>query len=121
MKQPPSGQDARRYYYSDEELPEMVERLNAFYDEATWSYKKAHREHKGLFGEVIREGEMYFRIRFGDDYGEDLKLSCRSMDRVLCLLFAPNPKLIPWADKLRAMWFRKKRHHIDKLRKKIEK
>jgi hypothetical protein len=107
----------KKQYYSDENLSEMVKRLNAFYGEKTWSYSKAYRKHTGLFGEAIQEGEKYFKIRFGDNNEKLLKLSRNSMDRILYLLFAPNPNLITWADKLQDRMFQKKRYYINQLRK----
>lgn len=90
-----------RQSYSDDEIPEMMRRLNALYTEPfQWKSKRAQREHEDLFGRKIQRGERYFRLRMGGSYTNDLKLSYNSMERILFALFYPNPHLVNWADKL---------------------
>jgi hypothetical protein len=45
------------HFYSEKELQEMVNRINAFAsDYSPWKFTQARKEHEDLFGEVIKPG-----------------------------------------------------------------
>ena len=49
------------HFYTEKELHEMVDRINAFASECSpWKLTHARREHQDLFGEVIKQGDHYF-------------------------------------------------------------
>src|SRR5688572_23343131 len=63
-------------YYSEKELPEMVDRINAFAsDYSGWKFTHARKEHQDLFGEVIKPGEYYFKHGSGPAFDDVVKLS----------------------------------------------
>ena len=107
-----------REYYSDDEIPKMVQKLNTCYDEAfQWESRRAHKEHKDLFGKEIHNKEHYFRLRMGGDYSNDLKLSYTSMERFLFALFAPYPHWENQADKIIGERLEKVRKIMDQIRR----
>ncbi len=54
--------------YNDNELRELVEKLNALYSSFDeWRFTKARKEHTDEFGDKITEGEVYFKQR---EYGD---------------------------------------------------
>jgi hypothetical protein len=80
-------------YYPDE-FDDMLDKLNALNPSAfPWQRTKARKEHKDLFEERIRDGEVYFKRQVGAAWGDDIKLSRLSMERMLYALFSLNPDL----------------------------
>jgi hypothetical protein len=80
--------------YYPEEFDDMLDKLNALNPSAfPWQRTKARKEHKDLFGETIRDDEVYFKRQVGAGWGDDIKLSRLSMERVLYALFSLNPGL----------------------------
>src|SRR6266496_1023835 len=62
-------------YYSEKELHEMVNRINAFAsDYSPWKFTHARKEHQDLFGEVIKPGEHYFKHERGSAFDDVVKL-----------------------------------------------
>lgn len=57
-----------------------------------WETPTAQKRHADLFGDAIAPGEMYFRRRYAGR-GDVLKLSLRSMERLLFAVVAINPWL----------------------------
>jgi hypothetical protein len=105
------------HIYSDKEIAELVDKLNACYPvDFQWAYKRAIKEHTDLFDQKISAGEHYYRMRMGGSYGNDLKLSCLSMERLLFAVFAPGPIWEEDADKAIDERMRKARRIIDNLR-----
>jgi len=85
--------DLVRDHFSDDEIPDMLRKLNFCYDPPfQWQSRKARKAHQDLFGDAVRPGERYFRLRMGGSYANDLKLSPHSMERFLFALFAPRPR-----------------------------
>ena len=94
MSRQPSEQ-----YYSEKELHEMVERINAFgSDYSPWKFTHARIEHEDLFGEVIKPGAYYFKYQRG--IADDVKLSRLSMEKLCFALFESAVLLKPMADHL---------------------
>jgi hypothetical protein len=86
-------------YYSQKELHEMVERINAFSnDYSPWKFTRARIEHEDLFGEVIKPGEDYFKYQRG--IADDVKLSILSMEKLCFALFESAVLLKPIADRI---------------------
>ena len=80
------------YIYCEEKTAEKIRILNSCYPAfSQWEQRKARKIHKDMFGEVIQEGELYFRMRIDLQFSNDLKLSIRSMDSFLYAVFGPGP------------------------------
>lgn len=88
-------------YFSDEEFREMVEKLNGLNPSVfPWKWTTARKEHEDLFGETIRNGEVYFKREIGVGWGDAIKLSRLSMERMLYALFSANPGLEGLAEEI---------------------
>lgn len=78
-------------YYTEEEFKEMVEKLNALMPRLSpWQWTHARKEHEDLFGEMVKPGDYYFKRKDGPAYGDVIKLSRLSMERLLVALFSGN-------------------------------
>ena len=78
--------------YSDKRIVRLLDKLNACYPEDfQWTCKRAIKVHTDLFDEKIRAGEHYYRMRMIGGFGNDLKLSGQSMQRLLFAIFTPGP------------------------------
>jgi hypothetical protein len=78
----------------DEELHNMVGLLNGLIPELfpiRWT--KARKEHEDLFGETISTGENYLTRKTGAAWGDSVKLSQLSVERVFLSIFDDNPGL----------------------------
>jgi hypothetical protein len=88
-------------YYSEKELHEMVNRINAFASEySPWKFTHARKEHQDLFGEVIKPGEYYFKHGSGPAFDDVIKLSASSMEKLCFALFESAVLLKPLADQI---------------------
>src|SRR5437773_11808472 len=88
-------------YYSEKELHEMVNRINAFAsDYPGWKFTHARKEHQDLFGEVIKPGEYYFKHGSGPAFDDVIKLSAPSMEKLCFALFESAVLLEPIADQI---------------------
>src|SRR5439155_18285853 len=75
-------------YYSEKELHQMVSRINAFASEySPWKFTHARKEHRDLFGDVIKPGEYYFKHGSGPAFDDVIKLSAPSMEKLCFALF----------------------------------
>ena len=89
------------HFYSEKELHEMVDRINAFAsDYSPWKLTHARKEHQDLFGEVINPGEYYFKHGSGPAFDDVVKLSTLSMERLCFALFESAIFLKPIADRI---------------------
>jgi hypothetical protein len=103
--------------YSNQEIAELIEKLNACYPlPAQWTCKKAIKDHTDLFDKKIREGEPYYRLSMGYSYRHDIKLSYHSMELFLFILFAPGPYWEKDVDEAIDGKFEQVRKIINKLR-----
>lgn len=74
--------------------------LNAFLaEEVGWRPVSANKAHEDLFGDWVRSGDTYYSRRAGGGFGDLLKLSQASMDRVLVSTFFANEGLRDFAVK----------------------
>ena len=88
-------------YYSEKELHEMVNRINAFAsDYSPWKFTHARKEHQDLFGEVIKPGEYYFKYERGPAFDDVIKLSAPSMEKLCFALFESAMFLKPLANQI---------------------
>jgi len=88
-------------YYSEKELHEMVNRINAFASEySPWKFTHARKEHQDLFGEVIKPGEHYFKYERGPAFDDVVKLSALSMEKLCFALFESAIFLKPLANQI---------------------
>ena len=99
--------------YSEEDFEKYLGRLNALTSEYTpWQHTKARKEHEDEFGDIIKEGEIYFKRSYGGGYDAVLKLSRRSMEILIDCVFNDNFFLESIADKIKeARWERLKNEH----------
>ncbi len=89
------------HFYSEKELHEMVDRINAFsIDYSSWKITQARKEHQDLFGEVIKPGDNYFKYQRGPGFDDVIKLSALSMERLCFALFESTVSLKPIADQI---------------------
>lgn len=80
--------------YSDEGLHGMVEKLNAFTSTMfPWRLVQARKQHEDIFGETIKDREMYFKIEAGQAFDNVIKVSQGSMDKLVFVLFRTSPML----------------------------
>jgi len=87
------------HFYSEKELHEMVDRINAFASEySPWKFTHARKEHQDLFGDVIKPGEYYFKHGSGPAFDDVIKLSAPSMEKLCFALFESAVFLRPIAD-----------------------
>jgi hypothetical protein len=99
--------------YSEEDFKKYLGRLNALTSEYTpWQDTKARKEHQDEFGDIIKEGDIYYKRSYGPSYSDVLKLSRRSIEIVIYCLFNGNFSLENIADKIKeARWERLKNAH----------
>jgi hypothetical protein len=71
-------------YFSDKEFAELVRKLNALTHPAfQWRWTRARKEHEDIFGETIHRREEYFKREVGVAWGNDIKVSRISMERIV--------------------------------------
>lgn len=77
-----------------ENFNEALESLNALNNPYfTWKQTTARKPHKDEFGQMIEEGEDYFSISLPGALSKYLRLSRKSMETYLKLLFTCAPGL----------------------------
>ena len=92
--------------YSEEESQRLVWMLNALYFGSPyfgfdgWKPTKARKNHEDAFGDEIQEGEMYFKRQYYQAWDSVLKLSRRSMDKLLFAVYGGNTDLEKFCEKL---------------------
>src|SRR5437588_2526362 len=90
--------------YSDKQLDELVEQLNALFPRhSAWEHTRAAKAHEDHFGARISPGDMYFKRQAGAGYHEVVKLSRLSMDRLIFALRCGNPVYSDVAEHLQAL------------------
>jgi len=88
--------DIGEFYFRDEAaFNRAFAAFNALfthYDQ--WQVTHARKEHEDLFGEPIQSGEFYYKQQTGPAWDQVTKLSQLSMERVLYVVLACNPRLL---------------------------
>jgi hypothetical protein len=80
-------------FLPDEMIDDLIRRLNIVNSEhSEWKIKRAMKKHLDLFGKEIEIGDNYYRLSIDFDFGNDLKLSAKSMELFLYAIFAAVPK-----------------------------
>jgi hypothetical protein len=78
-------------HYQEKEFFEMLLKFNALYpDFQGWNYTNARKEHVDEFGSSIEVGDEYFKLSSGTGWGNEIKLSKKSMDIVLFITLGHN-------------------------------
>ena len=104
---------------TEEQILEMIRLLNRTYEYPfQWISQRSQKEHIDQFGRPINNGETYWHMRMGGSYNNDLKLSQASMERLLFVLFAPQPKWELDSIAARQQEMQKVRNIMDELRPK---
>ena len=80
---------------NDEEFDAKLDCLNALYGSrfhgmSKWEYVEARKRHTDEFGDTIQASEEYFRRNRGGFAYDMFKVSRRSMETILELLFFKN-------------------------------
>ena len=92
-------EDEFALYYSDEELYKMLEKLNGLTSKySPWRSTNARKHHEDLFGVDIQPRETYYKRKVGAAWDSVIKLSRRSMVRLLYTFFAGNHDLEAFAE-----------------------
>jgi hypothetical protein len=80
-------------YFTAKQLFNKIYRLNALSKNAGWDKVKSSKNRTDIFGDGINAREYYYRFKIGEDRSDDLKLSEKSMDRFIYVLFTTNPEI----------------------------
>ena len=87
--------DISDFYFQDEAaFNRDLAAFNALfnlYDQ--WQVTRARKEHADLFGEPIQPGEVYYKQQAGPAWNQVTKISQLSMERLLYVVLACNPRL----------------------------
>jgi hypothetical protein len=76
------------------DVDELLGRFNALFGGWNeWRPTSARKEHQDLFGEVICDGEIYYKRQMGPAWDDVIKLSRLSMERLLYAVFYGNSRL----------------------------
>jgi len=85
---------------NDKAFQLALDRLNAIGDRhQPWQLTEAKKNHTDKFGQPIKFGEDYYKKSNGSAYGNDIKLSEKSIESFAYLFFLNTPQLINLADK----------------------
>jgi hypothetical protein len=78
----------------DKEFYEQLKKLNAIHNSFfSWSSTTAKKDHLDEFGGEIKRGEEYYRRNVGSGWGDDFRVSRKSMEKHLEILFYMNNEL----------------------------
>ena len=82
------------YFENEDRFRELFDAFNAFSPRyQRWRYTTARKDHIDLFEEPIKDGEVYFKCQNGPAWGDVIKISRLSMERLLYVVMANNPHL----------------------------
>ncbi len=92
---------------NDEEFDVKLVCLNALYGSgfhgmSKWEYVEARKQHTDEFGDTIQASEVYFRRNRGGFAYDMFKVSRRSMETILELLFFKNEPFLAYTRELKA-------------------
>ena len=80
-----------------EDFLELLQGLNGALGQAempVFQWTTARKQHEDLFGDIIQIGEEYLRrTRPGLGWDQEIKLSIRSMDRLILAIHSPGSPL----------------------------
>lgn len=96
-----NSETLNQHYYDDNELFEQINRINALLgSENEFETTIAKKEYSDIFGVKILFGETYYKRQIDQGYGDIIRLSRATMERLLYAFFANNQQLTNLADKL---------------------
>jgi len=76
-----------RCVYNENQFAEKIELLNTLLNPyMQWQSVVARKDHKDLFGVTIKQYEVYFKRIHGQAYGDVIKISRESMDKIVYVL-----------------------------------
>lgn len=102
--------------YSEEEFSLYLRRLNGLFPSLqNWQSSKARKEHEDFFGEIIKRGEIYYKRSNGAGWDNEIKLSEKSMENIIYLIFDGNFPLQKLADEVIENRFDEMKRAVDKL------
>lgn len=88
-----------RFYRDKGEFRKAFKQLNSFLSEYNqWDTPCAAKDHTDEFGDHINRSGTYFKLQCGPGWGADIKLSRRSMDKLLFIVLEQSPMLREFAD-----------------------
>jgi hypothetical protein len=103
-------------YYKEDDFHAMVRKLNALCGSSfEWNYTQARKRHEDHFGEMIERGDIYFKRDLGGSFGNELKLSYDSMERLLFAVFASNFSLQRLAERIIEDEIKELRESVNKI------
>lgn len=86
-----SVDEAAELTYRSTEFQFYLRLFNALYHPSDlWQATTARKNHVDLFGQPIRNGAIHYRKHVGPGWGDVVRLSRPSMDRLLYVLFGAN-------------------------------
>ncbi|NVI83078.1 hypothetical protein [Janthinobacterium sp. BJB401] len=86
-------------YYTDDEFWKHFKLFNVFFAPYQWQDTKAAKAHLDEFGDPVAYSEIYFTRHLHGDVNR-LKLSRRSMEKMLMLFFDSNNGAVLLAENL---------------------
>jgi hypothetical protein len=82
---------AREFYQSDADLHAAVDQLNALFDPMReFKATTARKDHVDVFGVSIRARETYYKRECGGGFGNEVKVSSESMERLCGAILFDN-------------------------------
>lgn len=78
------------YFRNEDGFWEDFHRFNALFEPWRWNTPNARKNHEDEFGALIEGGEGYFSRDHGPAWGDQFKLSRRSMETILMIVLWGN-------------------------------
>jgi hypothetical protein len=75
------------------DVDKVLHTFNSLFPNRPWKHTSARKAHVDLFGEVIRIGDVYYRRQVSAGWGDVVRLSRLSMERLIYVFFHTNPLL----------------------------
>ncbi len=87
-------------FKTEKNFQDALTRLNALNNEwYCWNPARARKDHVDAFGVTIKDGETYYKMELGASVTSHEKLSRRSMETFLHLVFTGSPVIQKLAEK----------------------
>ncbi len=98
-------------------MPNQFDRVFLSDEWHSWKWTHARKEHEDWFGDRNEPGEHYVKRPYGQARHEDIKLSPRSLDKMLFAMFGANPVFRGVAERIKED---RDREHERKMRETLE-
>ncbi|NWJ40044.1 MAG: hypothetical protein HXX12_03615 [Geothrix sp.] len=87
--------------YTDEQFWELYKKFNSLFgDYWKWGDHEARKNHMDEFDNEVQRGEVYFTRDCGGAWNDKFKMSRKSMEIILMILFSENHRLNQISDHL---------------------